>query len=628
MNIESHLQHAKWVTAPKELAAPIIVRSFSLRMPQRGEIALSALGFFVLFVNGKRVGNEYFLPSNSLFCRRDFEDLLYPISDEFTYRCYYSVYDITPYLREGENTIEIHLGDGWYRQKERIAEGTMKFGDALGTIYAMRLTDDTGEHTILSDGTERSRKSPIVYSQLFYGEIYDATAESGELGVDILSLPETKLSPEDSAPDRVIRKITPKLLFSDGNRKLYDAMENISGFATLLVYAARGEKVVVRFAENLKEGQLDFASTGSDYQNPEGKPQIMEDVFIGDGERHEFQPMFVWHAFRYFEVRGAGEAVSVSVVHSDVPKTAAFHSSSAELNWLFDAFLRTQLNNMHGGVPSDCPHRERLGYTGDGQVCAEAAMTLLDGRAFYRKWIRDIFDSQDQVGGHINHTAPFAGGGGGPGGWCLGDWCTLEPTAIPESYVNTCYFIKSLQLMEEFALLLGQNQDRNSFSQLREKAEKSVTEQFYNDATSSFAEGIQGADAFAIFAEIGGEKTLAALVQRYRKLLHFDTGFLATALLCRILFQNHEEDLAYELLITHELGSFPYMMDRDATTLWEDWKGTMSHDHPMFGACAVCCIKDLLGIRQTTSSVAYQELVIAPRVPKKLKSAEGFFMAD
>ncbi len=369
MNIESHLQHAKWVTAPKELAAPIIVRSFSLRTPQRGEIALSALGFFVLFVNGKRVGNEYFLPSNSLFCRRDFEDLLYPISDEFTYRCYYSVYDITPYLREGENTIEIHLGDGWYRQKERIAEGTMKFGDALGTIYAMRLTDDTSEHTILSDGTERSRKSPIVYSQLFYGEIYDATAESGEFGVDILSLPETKLSPEDSAPDRVIRKITPKLLFSDGNRKLYDAMENISGFATLSVYAARGEKVVVRFAENLKEGQLDFVSTGSDYQNPEGKPQIMEDVFIGDGERHEFQPMFVWHAFRYFEVRGVGEAVSVSVVHSDVPKTAAFHSSSAELNWLFDAFLRTQLNNMHGGVPSDCPHRERLGYTGDGQFC-------------------------------------------------------------------------------------------------------------------------------------------------------------------------------------------------------------------------------------------------------------------
>ena len=144
----------------------------------------------------------------------------------------------------------------------------------------------------------------------------------------------------------------------------------------------------------------------------------MEDVFVGDGATHTFAPQFVWHAFRYLEVTGPGvQSVSVAVVHADTPVTAAFECSSPELNWLFDAYVRTQLDNMHGGVPSDCPHRERLGYTGDGQVCAPAAMLMLDSRAFYRKWIRDIFDSQDKTTGHVNHTAPFAGGGGGPGGW-------------------------------------------------------------------------------------------------------------------------------------------------------------------------------------------------------------------
>lgn len=97
----------------------------------------------------------------------------------------------------------------------------------------------------------------------------------------------------------------------------------------------------------------------------------MEDTFHGDGQRHVFKPSFVWHAFRYFEIEGEACAEYVSVLHSDVARAAHFHSSSEELNWLYGAFLRTQLNNMHGGVPSDCPHRERLGYTGDGQICSE-----------------------------------------------------------------------------------------------------------------------------------------------------------------------------------------------------------------------------------------------------------------
>ena len=109
--IESLLSQARWITAPADLAAPVIFRTVALRGPSEARIALSALGFFHLSVNGQRVGGEYFLPSNSLFRPRRFERLLYPLSDRFTCRCYYSAYDLTPHLREGENLLEIALGE-------------------------------------------------------------------------------------------------------------------------------------------------------------------------------------------------------------------------------------------------------------------------------------------------------------------------------------------------------------------------------------------------------------------------------------------------------------------------------------------------------------------------------------
>lgn len=488
-------------------------------------------------------------------------------------------------------------------------------------------------------------------------------------------MPDTILTQDDAPPDRIIRRIKPKLLSEQDGKAIYDAGENISGFVVLESCAGYGEEVHIRFAENLQDGALSYGSTGSHYKGISGKPQIMEDVFIGDGSPRIFAPQFVWHAFRYFEITGSGKPVCVAVVHSDTPPAAAFHSSSPALNWLFDAYRRTQLNNMHGGVPSDCPHRERLGYTGDGQICVPAAMIMLDSQAFYRKWIRDIFDSQDPQTGHVNHTAPFAGGGGGPGGWgcaavlvpyhyyktygdrdvpaayfdrmllwieylnahsenglvvreeeggwCLGDWCTLEKTVIPVPLVNTCYFIKSLRHMEEMAAVVGREDVIPALQKYRHAAETGVISAYYDPASGSFAEGIQGADAFALWAGLGDSRTFGNLVEKYRTLGHFDTGFLGTEILSGLLWERDEADLAYTLLTSHEKGSFGYMMDHQATTIWEDWHGGGSHDHPMFGACAGHLLTAILGIRQAETSAAYRDLLIAPKIPAELAMAEG-----
>ena len=155
----------------------------------------------------------------------------------------------------------------------------------------------------------------------------------------------------------------------------------------------------MRFAENLSEdGRLDFKSTGDPSIGRSGERQIMCDRFITDGKKRRFMPKFLWHAFRYFEVRGDFSHMdepTVAVIHADTPVISEFESDAEVLNFLFDAYVRTQLTNYHGSFPSDCPHRERLGYTGDGQVCAKAAMMLLDTQKLYRKWIRDILDCQD-----------------------------------------------------------------------------------------------------------------------------------------------------------------------------------------------------------------------------------------
>ena len=678
-NPASLLFQARWITAPADFAAPVIFQTVTLRGPAEAQIALSALGFFRLSVNGQRVGDEYFLPSNSLFRPRRFARLLYPLSDRFTCRCYYSTFDLTPYLREGENLLEIALGDGWYRQTERVAEGTMAFGDALGAIFALRVRDADGERTILSDGSERCRTSATTYSQLFCGEVFDARIARGgawtEAPVAVLELPETALTPEDSQPDRVVRRLAPRLLSDDGTRRIYDAGENVSGFVTLVCRAAPGARVTVRFAETLRDGALDFSSTGAHHRSPAGRPQIMEDTVIGDGTTLRWEPSFVWHAFRYFEIVGDGEAESVAVVHADAPRTADFTSDCAEMNWLFDAFLRTQTNNMHAGVPSDCPHRERLGYTGDGQVAAPAAMLLLDCRAFYRKWIRDIFDSQDAASGHVNHTAPFAGGGGGPGGWgcaavlvpyayykqygetdavaqyygrmlrwidylrahtedglvtheepggwCLGDWLTPEKTAIPAPFVNTCYLIRSLVCLAELARATGHEADLPRLAAWRAEAEAAVRRAWWDEAEGSFAHGVQGADVFALTAGLGDGRTMANLVKKYRALGRFDTGFLATEALVGLLFAHDETELAYTLLTAHGTGSFGAMMDAGATTVWEDWHGRASQDHPMFGACARHLLTGLLGITQAEDGAGWRALRIAPHVPRAMRFAEG-----
>lgn len=661
------LKNCVWIGAEKEIVSPVFLRRFNIDNVTKAHLIVTGLGYFEARINDNAVTDYMYLPVVSDYEPRDLTLCAHKNTvGTTTNRTYYYNFDITDLLKTGENILSIQLGNGFYRQDERIAEGNMSFSDTLKCIYKIVVETKSNIIEFCSDGSETYIDSPIRFSNLYLGETVDYTTKlQAEKTVIVFPPLKTILSEAIGTPDKVIRTINPTKIAEIGSKQIFDAKENITGVVTVKTTANAGSTITLRFAENINDDMsLNFTSSIASYPTTKsGEPQIMKDIFISDGTPRTFEPKFTWHGFRYFEIEGEFDEVKVKVIHADTPVTSTFVSNHDGMNFLYDAFLRTQLDNMHGSIPSDCPHRERLGYTGDGQLVAPTAMMLLDSKEFYKKWIQDILDCQD-TDGHVRHTAPFMGGGGGPGGWgsaivivpysyykqygdtdiikycydrmklwikyllshqenglvtsedpggwCLGDWASLEKMEIPEPYVNSCYFVKNLLLLEEMAALIGKTEDIPYYQSIRAITEKAIIDTYYDAKTEHFANGGQGADAFAVWCGLAGSKTAEKLAKRYMELQYFDTGFLCTDILCEVLCDHGYTDVFLSLLEEDKLGTFLYMKQNGATTIWEYFVGKCSHNHPMFGACTRQLFKSVLGIRQREGTAGYNDVIITP----------------
>lgn len=678
------MENKHWIQGGFRCESPLFRREFTAERVTSARLEICGLGFFHLYVNGKRMGEEEFVPawtnfSSLLGCRAG-----YPVWEERShFRTHYLVYDLTPYLREGDNVLGIQLGNGWYHQTRRNAEGDLVYGFPK-LRYELTLTHADGSKTFLESGPDTLwAESEILENNLYFGEVHDLRnlrphwAEPGPRGEgwqksNPCHAPETELVEQTCPADRVVREIMPVFRGEIDGFKIYDCGENITGWVNIQCGGISGEIVTVRHSEELSaDGSLDFSSCG-------GEGQIQKDRYVCCGEVITARPKFCWHGFRYFAVQGPGEPVSVAVVHTDLAVTSGFRCSNPVLNWLYDAYIRTQLDNLHGCVPSDCPHRERLGYTGDGQVTAHSMMMTMDARELYKKWMQDILDSQGADTGHIPHTAPFYGGGGGPGGWggaiylvpmayyeeygdltllkqaypaifrwlhymdahtenglvvreeeggwCLGDWCPppgMEHPKMPPEFVNTYYYIKGLRAIIQAAALLGKSVPDFAVERLK-TSEDALKKAFYDPESGSFCGGENGADAFAVDLGLGTSRTWKNLVDRYCESGKLDTGIFGTDILLDVLFRNGEPGLAYELMTKNTDASFANMMEKGATTLWETWNGNASHNHPMFGGVVRQLFTQILGIRQRPGSAGYTDYWLEPAGIPGLSWAEGW----
>lgn len=670
-------KEAKWVTADPSCEAPI----FKDRLVWKTEyenavISICGLGFLELYINGQKVSDDICVPAWSDYEDRGPRRLLYPLQDKGGHRIYYLDYDITSYVKEGENELEIWLGNGWYNQHERNIEGDLWY-DIPKLAYSIAISCTDGS-TVWQDSDENLtwQIGPIYFNNTYFGEKWDFARLDGAAAQPVLvtEWTESPLYKQECPADKERSAHKPVLVKEDGNRRIYDAGNNISGYVRV---SGLGH-VTIRYAENLDDKQeLAYFSAGSDRQ-------IQCDEYKTD-VRRSLKPHFSLKAFRYFEITGDAEDVEVITVYSDIAVTADFSSDNENLNWLYETYLRTQLNNTHHGVVTDCPHRERLGYTGDGQLACKAGMMFFDSRELYRKWIRDIMDCQDMESGHVQHTAPFYGGGGGPGGWggavvlvpwqfyrqygdvsmlrecwphmlkwfvymknhcendlvtteekdgwCLGDWCTPEPVTIPEPLVNTYYYCKTMEYMLAIAEILSDEAEKiqkeisektgvcTSAEAIRAQLEASL--QAMKDIYYHKEPGTrQGGEAFLADLGIADAGDLAALNAKYAQMGAFDTGIFGTYILIQVLLKNGFADTAYALLTSEkEDHSFGYMRKMGATTIWEDWNGGNSHDHPMFGAVTECLFTGFLGMEM--EEAGWKKVRIAPQIPAGIARMEG-----
>ncbi len=628
---------AEWLTFKNETEAVIARKDFDVSEIKNTKLTVTGLGFCEIYLNGKNLSERLFAPAWTNYLPLDTAHMNYPIYDTMTYRIMYEEMDVTSFLQKGKNTLVFHIGGGWFCQHESRNEGVKPYGKLMLCFNVMQNDKCISK----SDKDVVWKQSFITRQSIYFGEkqdlriggydFTDVAWRSDQLqNADIAEAPAAILCKQECPSDKVIRTIKPTVLFRKGDYAIYDLGENVSGYPLVEFNGTQRDEVVsLRFAEVLDEdGALDFCSTG-------GNDRIQREAYIYDGEAKSAHQHFTWHACRYFDVLGTAQIREFMVVHTDLKQKAFFKSSEPVLQWIFDSFIRTQLNNSHCCIPSDCPHRERLGYTGDGQLASNAVMDCFEAEGFYRKWMQDIADSQDIYNGHVQHTAPFYGGGGGPGGWggaivfvpynfykhyedkavikkyypnmlayldymdkhsenglvvreekdgwCLGDWCSPKNrNLIPPEFVNTYFYIKAINCVIEIGQIL--NQDISELFAKKENVTAAFLNAYFDENTGTFCHSLEAADAYAYDLELGDERTLNAVVTKYTALGEFDSGIFGTNLIVSVLCNNGYKNIAKMLLTSKKENTFYNMMVHGATTLWENWEGSESHNHPMFGA--------------------------------------------
>ena len=663
---------AKWIGADTGARVPLIRKSFLYKKGEPAILRVLGLGTFVCYINGKRVSDEYFLPLISKF---DATNL--PVDEElFGYRVYVSEYDISSYLSEGKNTLSVMIGEGIYTELRFY--GIHRIFENKKLIF--RLT--VGNEEIVSDGSEKFIPSFILRSGFHEGGEHDYTdwnidamlPDFDEGGLDTVRLEKPLVDTEycfsDCPTDKIIRTLKATPVYSTDSYKIYDCGINTTGYP--IVTSAEGYKgeIKITYSEELSEDGTDI-----DENHVYGQ-HLYATV---DGKPTDIYPYFSWFGFRYFRVEGAATCDEVKVIYADVDVNSSFKTNDETLNWIYDAFINTQLSNMHRGGPSDCPHYEREFYTGDGQLVARSAMMTLDGKKFYEKWIRDISDCQDKKSGRVQYTAPTViDCGGGPGGWgcaitvvpyeyykaygddkyirelypqmkhflefleahsesdlvtsykegrwCLGDWAGLKRWHLPAPFVNTYFRVLTTERVIEIAKIIGKDEDIPKLRADVAKCKAAINKFYYNDFSTdkSYCANTEGANAFAIAIGLGDINTRKNLAEYYDALGYYDTGIFGTELVTRVLFELGYAETAYKLLTASEPYGFGKWRLQGATTLREYFRDlSRSHSHPMFGAVVAVMYEYILGIRQKKDSAAYKEIIIAPAKIKNLTEVSG-----
>ena len=393
-----------------ELRSPMLRKEFVLKgKVSRARAYVCGLGLFEFRMNGKKVG----------------DDVLNTPRTDFDKRVTYFTYNIEENLLQGDNTVGIILGGGWYNAQKKFWHWQAPwFGSPRAIVQIEVEYADGSEETVVSDASWQGDWSPIMMSCIYDGEDYDARLEQRGWdepgfeakdwnGVNLVSAPKGTLSPLQHQPNRVMERWEPKSVDEpEPGVYVFDMGKVMTGWSAINIpQGMEGETVTLKHSELLYDTGM-IAPERSCGKSRQAEHYIMR------GEADErYEPRFTYHGFRYVEVRGFPgkptlRTLQACFVHQGVEEAGRFECENELINHIHSCTLQSQRCNLQMGVPTDDTQREeRLGWSGDAWSYAEESFYNLDVARFWSKWIDDCCDQQDEEHGAVGYITPLSGWG-------------------------------------------------------------------------------------------------------------------------------------------------------------------------------------------------------------------------
>lgn len=671
----------------KELnPAPYFRKEFNAKKKIKTARAYIAVGgLYELSINGKRIGNHQLDPAYTRFDRR----------------VLYVTHDVTEALQSGDNAIGVLLGNGWYNHQSTAVWNfhNAPWRNRPSFCMDLRITyEDETVETIATGKDWKTHLSPVIFNSIYTAEHYDARLELpgwNQAGYDdgawkdvyYRSAPSRKIVAQVMPPIRHNVSLPAKSVNKiNDSTYVFDLGRNISGVSEITLAGEEGTTLRLKHGERLKEnGQIDMSNIDVHYRPTDDTDPFQTDIFILSGKGQEtFVPKFNYKGFQYVEVT-ADRAVDLNkenltgyFMYSDVPEVGGIKSSNNTLDLLLSATNSSYLSNLFG-YPTDCPQREKNGWTGDAHIAVETGLYSYDGIKVYEKWMDDHRDEQ-QPNGVLPSIIPTSGWGyewgNGPDWtsticlipwnvylfygdqrileenfeamkkyvdhitdisndglttWGLGDWVPVKSKS-PVEYTSSAYYYVDALILSKVAGLLGHKEDEQKYAALSQKIRESINNKYLDKASGIYGSGIQTEMSVALQWDIVPDdlrgKVAGNLAKQVEKDgFHLDVGLLGTKAILNALSENGYADVAYKIASQETFPSWGWWIVNGATTLYENWniesKNDISMNHIMFGEVGAWMYKALGGIKPDPEQPGFKNVLLSPNFVEGLDAFEA-----
>ena len=625
----------RWITGPyHENRTLAFQREICMEdRPQKARLYICGLGYFQPRLNGSRLDESYFIPPVTDYAPR-------PGLDEahisLGHRITYYAYDVTQLLHPGRNLLQAEVAGGYFANQEKLdfePQPDFSFGRPC-LIYELHMEDADGNVLKLTSDENTLVRCTNETALLYGGDRIDFTEEPCRFEpARLIPAPGGEMTAPMCDSDSLQRVIAPVASWQTPEGTVYDFGVNHSGGLRFTADAQRETELVIRYAEVLRsDGSLNFETSawhGKHNETGEKKHIYQQNTYRLKNGSNAITPKFSWFCYRYVLIPNdpnihISELCSL-FIHMDMERDGSFACGEELLNRINETFMQTLLSNMHSGLVMDCPHRERLPYTGDGKLVMKSACYNLNAVDYYYKWFRDLLDAQTAEG-LIPNSAPYFGGGGGYAWgnaictvskllycftgdrtvakqgydaivkwlsyyeskrdqdciirsnshtWMLGDWLAPDTVTSDVYYISTVCYLQAVKTALFFAKLIDP-EGTGQWEQLQQNIKDGINRVFFNKKNCTYGNGVQGENMLALAEGIVPksyqQQMEAALRQHYTEKtdFHLDTGVVLTPMLLDYLTENGYRDIAWGIMTAKTYPSYFALMEND-TTFSEHW---------------------------------------------------------